>query len=298
MADLRSPTTILTSWTLRPGVALLLVVVGGLYLLGAATVRRRTGRSFPRQRRRFYLAGWITLVVALASPVDRYSHLLLSVHMVQHLLLTMVAAPLLLLGAPITLALQASSPRIRQRVLLPALHSWLVKILSHPVVAWSVFAAVMWASHFSPLYERALENETVHGLEHLMYLGAALLFWWPVVGVDPSPSRLSHPARLLYLFLSMPQSALLGLAIYDSDRLLYPHYLATSPRLGQSALSDQHLAGAIMWTTGMFFIVPALALVLVNWMNREEREGARIDARIDAQTAAGTADGRAARPSP
>jgi putative membrane protein len=204
----------------------------------------------------------------------------------QHLLLTMVAAPLLLLGAPVTLALQASSARVRHRALLPVLHSRTVKAISHPIVAWSLFAIVMWASHFTPLYERALENEAIHGLEHLMYLAAALLFWWPVVGVDPSPSRISHPARILYLFLSMPQTALLGLAIYESNRLLYPYYLVTSARLGLSALGDQHLAGAIMWTTGMFFTVPALGLVLLDWMNREEREAARIDARADAQMAA------------
>jgi cytochrome c oxidase assembly factor CtaG len=166
------------------------------------------------------------------------------------------------------------------------LHSRVVKAISHPVVAWSLFAIVMWASHFSPLYERALENESIHGLEHLMYLAAALLFWWPVVGIDPAPNRLSHPARILYLFLSMPQTALLGLAIYESDRLLYPHYLVSSARLGLSALGDQHLAGAIMWTTGMFFTVPALALVLLDWMRREEREAARMDARADAQLAA------------
>src|SRR5439155_12036678 len=187
---------------------------------------------------------------------------------------------------------------VRQRVMLPVLPSRAVKAVSHPIVAWSAFAIVLWASHFSPLYEGALENEAVHGLEHLLYLGAALLFWWPVVGVDPSPSRLSHPARILYLFLSMPQSALLGLAIYDSDRLLYPHYLSTSPLVGPSALSDQHLAGAIMWTTGMFFILPALALVFLDWMRREERETARVDARMDAQTAMRTGDGGASRSTP
>ena len=294
MADLGSPATILRSWTFGPGVVLVVVAVGSLYLWGAVVVARRSGRPFPRNRRRAFLAGWIVLVLALASPIARYSQLLLSVHMVQHLLLTMVAAPLLLLGAPVTLALQASSPRMRHRILLRVLHSRIAKAVSHPVVAWSLFALVMWASHFSALYERALENQAVHGLEHLLYLGAALLFWWPVVGVDPTPSRLSHPARLLYLFLAMPQSALLGLSIYDSDRLLYPHYLTASPQLGQSAIGDQHLAGAIMWATGMLFIVPALALVLVDWMNREERESARMDARLDAQTAADRAEGQAA----
>jgi putative copper resistance protein D len=272
----------------------LLTVVGGLYAIGVRRVRRRTGRSFDRRRLLWFLGGWVALLLALASPIERYSHVLLSVHMVQHLLITMVAAPLMLLGAPVTLALQASSPRARQVFLVPVLRSRVVKIASNAVVTWSLFAAVMWASHFSPLYERALENQSIHGLEHMLYLVAALLFWWPVVGVDPSPSRISHPARILYLFLSMPQTALLGLAIYGSDRLLYPYYLRTSPLVGQSPIGDQHLAGAIMWTTGMLFIVPALAFVLIDWMNREEREMARADARLGLQTRASAADGRSA----
>ena len=150
----------------------------------------------------------------------------------------------------------------------------------------------MWGSHFSALYERSLQNEAVHGFEHLVYLGAALLFWWPVVGVDPSPSRLSHPARILYLFLSMPQTALLGLAIYEADHVLYPHYLLTTASVGVSTLGDQHAAGAIMWTTGMFFIVPALGFVLMDWLAREEREAARMDARLDGRPGIGLAPTR------
>src|SRR3989442_11829399 len=139
-AELTSLPSILKSWTFRPGVALLLLAIGGLYALGLASVGARGSRPFPRRKRNSFVAGWVVLVLALVSPVDRYSDYLLSVHMVQHLLLTMVAAPLLLLGAPVTLVLQASSPGFRHRVLVPVLHSRIVKTLSHPVVGWSVFA--------------------------------------------------------------------------------------------------------------------------------------------------------------
>jgi cytochrome c oxidase assembly factor CtaG len=233
--------------------------------------------GFRRHRARYFYAGLIVLFVALVSPVDGYADRLLSVHMVQHLLLTLVAPPLLLLGAPVTLALQASSDRFRKGVVLPLLRSRGIKLLSHPAVGWVAFAAVLWGSHFSPLYEAALRSRGLHALEHAAYLGSALLFWWPVVGKDPSPTRLSPPARLLYLFLAMPQMTFLGLAIYGSDRVLYPHYLVTSARLGTSALSDQHLAGALMWTSGMFLLVPALGLVLMSWLDREDREAERID---------------------
>ena len=120
----------------------------------------------------------------------------------------------------------------------------------------------------------------------MLYLVAAVLFWRPVIGLEPGPSRISHPARILYLFLAMPQMAFLGLAIYSSDTVLYPHYLVTAPPLGTSALADQHLAGVLMWTTSMVLLLPALGYVWFDWMKKEEREATRLDARLDRQSAA------------
>jgi cytochrome c oxidase assembly factor CtaG len=226
--------------------------------------------------------------LALQSPIHAYSHRLFSVHMVQHLVLMMVAAPLLVLGTPVELALRASSSSVRSRVLVPILRSRVASLLSNPVVCWSAFTVVLWASHFTSLYEDALGSQAIHGLEHVLYLVAAVLFWRPVIGLEPGPSRISHPARILYLFLAMPQMAFLGLAIYSSDRVLYPHYLVTAPPLGTSALADQHLAGVLMWTTSMVLLLPALGYVLFDWMKKDEREAARIDARLDRQSAAGS----------
>jgi putative membrane protein len=267
----------LGGWRFDPLTLAILSMAGLSYWYWSGVSGGRTGRRRLPHRARYFFAGLFVLFVALVSPLDGYADRLLSVHMVQHLLLTLVAPPLLLLGAPVTLALQASSARFRKRVLLPLLRSRGIRMLSHPVVGWVAFAAVLWGSHFSPLYEASLESRGLHVLEHGAYVGSALLFWWPVVGKDPSPSRLSPPARILYLFLAMPQMTFLGLAIYGSDRVLYSHYLVTSARLGTSALSDQHLAGALMWTSGMFFIVPALGLVLMSWLDREDREGVRMD---------------------
>ena len=122
-----------------------------------------------------------------------------------------------------------------------------------------------------------------------MYLGTALLFWRPVVARDPSPVRLSQPGRLFYMFVSMPVTTFLGLAIYSSDRVLYPHYAAATARLGLSAVADQHLAGAIMWETGAVLMLPALGLVLADWFSSEERRGAAHDAALDRQRAASPA---------
>ena len=136
--------------------------------------------------------------------------------MVQHVLLTLVAAPLIALAAPITLLLRVASPGTRRRWILPVLHSRVMRVLAFPVVAWLIFAAVMWVSHFSPLFDAALEDPFVHDLEHVIYLAAALLFWWPAVALDPAPWRMPHPVRALYVFLQMTQNTLLAVVIVNA----------------------------------------------------------------------------------
>jgi putative copper resistance protein D len=224
------------------------------------------------------------VLVALQSPVEAYDTTFFSVHMVQHLLLTMVAAPLLAIGAPITLLLRVSSRRTRQRVILPVLHSRLVRAASFPVVTWILFAGVMWASHFTPLYDAALENELLHIAEHALYLGTAMLFWWPVVGADPSPWRLPHAARIGYLFLGMPQSSFLGLAILSAPSPLYAHYATVERTWGPTPLADQQLAGGIMWVGGDLVFLLGVVLAVWTWMRAEEAEGVRVDARLDRET--------------
>ena len=269
-------TRALTAWTFDPPVVAALLATGVLYVAGVRRVRR-PDRTLTN-RAACFLGGLVVLWLALQSPIDVDADTRLSVHMVQHLLLTMVAAPLLVLGGPVILALRAATPAFRHRRLLPLLRSRPVRLLTTPVVSWAQFALVLWASHFSPLYEAAVRSGGVHALEHLLYVVSAVLFWSPVVGIDPSPKRLSHPARLLYLFLSMPQASFLGLAMWGSSRVLYPSYQAA---LGPAAaLDDQHLAGTIMGSAGMLVMVPALGLVLLDWLRREEREAARIDARF------------------
>jgi putative copper resistance protein D len=205
--------------------------------------------------------------------------------MVQHFLLVMLAAPLLAIGAPITLVLRVASHESRTRFWLPLLHSRVLRILGFPVISWSVFAAVMWASHFSPLFDLALENDYVHLFEHALYLGAALLFWWPVVGADPSPWRLPHPARVAYLFLGMPQSSFLGLAIFSAPQPLYAHYETLIRTWGPNPLQDQQLAGGIMWAGGDAAFLIAMIVALWIWLRAEERAGKLADEKLDREEA-------------
>lgn len=255
-------------------------VVAGLALLAFGwiwAVRRSPG--VPAGRRRWFLCAFATLVVALVSPVAYYAEQRFSVHMAQHLLLAYVAAPSLALAAPVTVVLQALGPGAGRRRLLAVLHGPVVRVVAHPVVAWVAFAVVMYATHFSPLYDAALGSSWLHGLEHGLYLGAACLFWWPVVRRDPVPGSFPWPARVLYLFLAMPLQSFLGVAIMGSERVLYAHYAAS---LGSGALGDQRLAGAVMWGGGDFLMLIAIGCAIAGWLRHEERATAALDARLDA----------------
>lgn len=242
--------------------------------------RRHPGNQVPRWRMWSWMAGLATIVVALASPIEFYDTTLFSAHMIQHLLLTMVAAPLLVLGAPITLLLRVASPEARKRWILPVLNSRVVGVVSHPLVAWTLFAGVMWFTHFSPLFDAALDDVGIHRLEHVLYLGSAMLFWWPVVGADPSPHRLSFPGRVLYLALGMPLSSFLGLIIFSAQTPLYAHYLTLERDWGWSVMEDQNWAGGIMWAGGDLIFVVALIVTVAAWLRYEEAENLREDARL------------------
>ena len=270
--------TLLTGWEFDPLFIAAGAVASWLYIAGVRRVNHRHPASpFPRRRVVFFFLGMGVLVLALISPFAAYDTSLFTVHMAQHLLLTLVAAPLLLLGTPVTLALRAASPSLRRDWLLPVLHSRVMKVLTFPVVAWLLFTAAMWGSHFSPLYNAALEHEWLHRLEHLWYLSAALFLWWQVIGLDPTPWRMGYPIRLLYLFLQMPQNSFLSIAILNSETVIYDHYASISRSWGPSALSDQEYAGITMWILGDLLFITAMGFVAYAWMQHEERVPRRED---------------------
>ena len=277
---------VLLDWRLDP-LALGLIVAAAAAWMWA--VRRVAGRHpanpHPAYRSWFFGAGLVAIAVALLSPIEAYEGQLFSVHMVQHMLLELVAAPLLLAAAPITLTLRASSPRVR-RGLLVILHSPVLKVISFPVIAWILFAAVNWGWHFSTLYDQALEQPLLHYVQHATFLAAALLFWWPAIGADPSPWRLPFPVRLFYLFLALPQNSFLGVSLLSAGQVLYPHYITNLRTWGSKPLEDQQLGGVLMWVAGDLAFLVAMAIVIVAWMRHEERRTARLDERLAAERAA------------
>lgn len=277
---------ILLEWRFEPLVLLGLGIGLAAWLLLARRVaNRHPQRPHPRWRSAAFIGALAVIVVALTSPIEAYEGQLFSIHMLQHMLLELIAAPLLLLGAPMILALRAASPPIR-RWLLAVLRSRVVAVVSFPLLAWVLFAAVNWGWHFSDLYDQALENPWLHDLQHATFLGAALLFWLPVVGADPTRWRLPHPVRLFYLFLAMPQNSFLGVALMSAQTVLYPHYLTGNRDWGPAPLLDQNVGGMLMWVGGDVIFLLAMGLVVAAWVRAEDRRTAREDSRLDAQTAA------------
>ncbi len=281
-ADPPSALGLLLGWSFEPAVALPLLASAVVWLRLVGRVdRTHPANPVPRRRTASFLLGLAVIAVALMSGIDAYDTSLFSVHMVQHLLLTLVAAPLIALGAPITLLLRAATPEVRRRVILPVLHSRVLRILSFPVVAWVVFAGVMWGTHFSPLFDASLENPIVHDLEHALYLAAGLLFWWPAVGLDPSPWRMPHPVRAMYVFTQMPQNTFLAVTILNSGAVLYHHYATLVRSWGPTPLADQQTAGGIMWVGGDILFLSAMAAIIAGWMQFEGRREAVVDRRLD-----------------
>jgi cytochrome c oxidase assembly factor CtaG len=276
--------TVLTAWSVDPIISLVLIAFGAAYLLAFRAVNRRHPASPVRAwRAAAWIGGLLAVAFALEGTPDVYAEALFSVHMVQHLLLVAIAAPLFALAAPVTLLLRVVSAANRTRFVLPVLHSRVVGVMTHPLVAWIVFAAVMWGSHFSPLFDAALENQLIHHFEHALYLGAGILFWWPVVAADPVRHRLGWTARIAYLGTALPWNSFLGVAIYFAPNVLYAHYATTVRTWGPTPLLDQQAAGAVMWVGGDLAFLVALLLVIAGLLADEERKGRIYDARMDAR---------------
>ncbi|HTD33653.1 MAG TPA: cytochrome c oxidase assembly protein [Candidatus Elarobacter sp.] len=250
----------------------LLVLSGVLYAWGLRRVRA-AGRPFPPHAVAAFACALAVVAAVLVGPLDDLADASLAWHMVQHLALISLAAPLLLLGAPVRLALGALPPRAAA-LLARTLNGTPMRVLAHPAVAWAQFVLVMYGTHFSPLYEAALENEAVHACEHALYLASALVFWSPVLAVAPAPHAPPHPVRVAMLFLALPASAFLGFAFYVGKHVLYAHYA-----MHAGALDDQIAGGAVMWIAGGAPLLLAALWCIADWGAREQRLAAVADER-------------------
>lgn len=284
--------TLITGWQFDPIFIVIIGLSSWFYLDRVRTVNRAHPNSpFPRKRVVYFFSAMGVLVLAVMSPIGAYDNTLFFIHMLQHMLIIMIAAPLFLLSTPITLVLRAASGETRRRVLIPILHSGVVRFITYPVFTFTFFSATLIATHFSPLYNLALTNNWVHEFEHTWYLLASLLFWWPLMVTEPVPFRMNHFFRLGYVFLQMPLHTFIGLSFYDSTHAFYNQYAVLSRSWGPSPLIDQQLAGIVMWVFGDMMYVGALILIAWDWSRYEDRAAVRGDRareRERAQAAPGT----------
>ena len=262
-----------------PGVVLLGLAVA-LYAWAYRRLRRTTPSfRFPRWYVWAFGTGVLLMLVGLISPIDSYSDDLFWAHMLQHVLITMAIAPLLLLGAPVTLALRAASPRVRRSYLLPLLESRVIRLLTFWPVAISFFVLSIWIWHLPALYDAAIDNAALHFLEHGVFLGGALLFWFLIIGVDATRYRPGYVARAGLLVVAILQNIGLGLILTNIAEPAYETYeIAAALRdWGPSALTDQRAGAGIMWVPGsMMFGISVIATVYF-WAEHEGFKGRQGD---------------------
>jgi putative membrane protein len=270
-----APTTgrLLGNWSIDPLPLAALTFAAALYLIG---MRRARGR-WTAWRAASFLGGLVALAAALMSGIDTYAERLLSVHMLQHLILMLLAPALLLAGAPLRLALAAGSPSAR-RALAALLRAPPARAAIRLPVSFALLAGVVLLTHLTGLYELALRDRGVHALEHAAYLLAGLLFLAPLIAAEPLARPPGAIQRFAWAMAAMTVMAVPGALLTLSESVRYRHYLAPAHALGRSALADQHVAGVIMWIGGGAVML-ALALTLaLTAMLAEERRQRRRDA--------------------
>jgi putative membrane protein len=235
--------------------------------------RAGVGHGVSRVQVAAFAAGLLVLVIALVSPLDALSLTLFSAHMLQHLLLIMVAAPLLIVGAPpVALAwmLPAQRPELARWWRRQSGLSAVWRAITHPVTVWALHVTAVWVWHMPFFYQAALTNEWIHWLEHASFFGTALLFWW-VVAHCGRPGHLSVGAGVFYIFTMVFQGGLLGSLLTFAPTAWYAIYAATTPAWGLTPLEDQQLAGVLMWIpASLIYLAVALAM-LGRWLSRLEQ---------------------------
>ncbi len=285
-ARVTAVTSYLGAWDLALVPATALLAVAGAYLAGVVRVRQVRGTVWPRRRTVPFLAGVALLAVAVVGPVGAWDDTFFWDHMVQHMIMTIAAVPLIVFGAPVLLLLEASSPALRRRVLVPALRSRLVVLLTRPLVGWVVMAGALLGTHFTGFYNFAISHPLAHAyVEHPLYITAAFLFYYPLLGDNPVPHGPSPLVKVVSLFAMGAPMSMTGFFIYTARSVLYPAYTRVDRPFGPSPLADQQLAGALMWCVGMVIEITWVGFAVHSWLREEARSAERSDRAVLAERA-------------
>jgi len=255
-----------SAWTWPPAIVMLLLSSGALFAVGTQRLRRTTRTPHTTQTVCFAL-GWLSLLIALNSPIHELGEQLFWVHMAQHEILILVAAPLIALGHPIVVFLYAFPTEWRRRLSgitrVPTLHT-LWSTITNPIVAWLLSAAALWIWHLPWLFDKTVDNDWMHAAQHTSFFLTALLFWWPLASRRPA---MGYGAGILYLFTTALHTSILGALLTFATRAWYRPYFATASAWHLTPLEDQQLGGLIMWIPGGSVLLVVALVLLVRWLN-------------------------------
>ena len=263
-----SPTS---GWIWPPAIVGALAITAILYIIGTVRMLRRSAR--PRQHATtiaFFAAGWISLLIALDSPLHEIGEQLFWVHMLQHEILMLISAPLLVLGRPLVPFLWALPQRWRERAASIGRARSFRSVwdgFASPVSAWLISALGLWVWHLPWLFDQTLQNDWMHAAQHTTFLLTALLFWWPLT--NPT-SRFGYGAAIIYVFTTALHTSILGALLTFAPRPWYSPYLATAPLWHWTALEDQQLGGLIMWIPAGTLLIAVGLWLLVKWLNQSQ----------------------------
>lgn len=270
-------------WSFEPLVLASMFASLALYLAGFARLQRRTRRARARRWREAaaFLSGWLALAVAFVSPLDALGAVLFSAHMLQHELLMLVAAPLLVLGRPLAVWVWAFPAQARARIArgtrtagVRAAWGW----LTAPATAWGLHLAALWGWHVPRAFEAALAHPALHAVQHASFLASALLFWWTILG--PRARHAGRGFAMLSLFTTMAHTGALGALLTLAPALWYPSYLESSAAFGFDPLEDQQLGGLVMWVPGGIAYLAGALAVAASWLIARDSATPRADAAV------------------
>ncbi|WP_101256480.1 cytochrome c oxidase assembly protein [Streptomyces barkulensis] len=286
MADL-PPFTLGRGLELSPEPFFLVSCLLALALYGWGVVRlRQRGDTWQTGRTVSFALGVLTVALVMCTKLNDYGMVLFSVHMVQHMVISMLSPILVLLGAPVTLALRALPAAGRGRrgpreILVAVLHSRYMRVVTHPGFTIPMFIASLYALYFTPLFDFLMESKAGHLGMMVHFLAVGLVFFWPIMGVDPGPHRPGYVMRMLELFAGMPFHAFFGIALMMAGEPMVRTYANPPASLGVTALSDQNAAGGIAWAFSEIPTVIVLIALVFQWYFSEQRQARRDDRAAD-----------------
>jgi putative membrane protein len=265
---------LLRAWEFDPGVLVPLILSAWLYARGLTRLWQSThvGCGIKRSEAWCFICGWLALVIALVSPLHPLGRVLFSMHMSQHEILMLLAAPLLVLGKPVIAFLKAlPSGWAGGLARFANGQRWQLiwRNITSPFVAWIIHAVVLWTWHIPSWFQATIDDDFVHALQHSSFVGSALLFWWAVI--HGRQRRMAYGLAVLYIFTTALHSGLLGVLITLARRVWYPAYAETAPWWGLTALEDQQVGGLIMWIpAGIVYVIAGVALMAA-WLRESDR---------------------------